>query len=111
MSRVHRHLHKKKQRVLIATSQADTKLVDRLTYFAAIVEPIFTLPQAFQIFRTGSAEGVSIASWIGYEVLTIVWLWYGYVHRDKMIFIYSLLSGIAQAAVIIGASLHGGKWF
>ncbi|MEK7471777.1 MAG: hypothetical protein AAB624_00865 [Patescibacteria group bacterium] len=109
MTRLHRHLHKKKQRVLIATSRANVKLIDRLTYAAAIVEPIFTLPQAYQIFHSGNAEGVSIVSWVGYEVLTIVWLFYGYIHRDKMIFIYSLLSGIVQAAVIIGAAMYGGK--
>lgn len=111
MSRLHRHLHQKKQRVLIARSKANAKLIDRLTYFAAIIEPVITLPQAFQIFRSGNAAGVSIASWAGYEILTVVWLFYGYIHRDKMIFIYSLLSGIAQGAVIIGAMLHGGKLF
>lgn len=109
MTRLHRHLHKKRQRVLIATSRANTKLVDRLTYMAAIVEPIFTLPQAYQIFRSGDASGVSITSWVGYEALTLIWLWYGYVYKDKMIFVYSLLSGIVQAAVVIGAVMYGGK--
>ncbi len=110
MTRIHRHLHKKKQRVIIAASKTDTRLVDRLTYTAAIVEPILHYRKLFRFFRTGNAEGVSIASWIGYEVLTIVWLWYGYVHKDKMIFLYSLLSGIVQAAVIIGAILYGGRF-
>jgi uncharacterized protein with PQ loop repeat len=110
MSKYHRHHHKKKQRVLIATKKADSRLVDRLTYGAAIVEPMITIPQVYQIFRDQSAAGISITAWIGYEILQIIWLWYGIVHKDKVIIVYSLLYGVIQMMVIIGAIMFGGKW-
>ena len=96
----------------VTTKPAKKSLVvDKLTYAAAIIEPIITLPQAYQIFRDRSAEGVSITAWIGYELLTIVWLWYGVVHKEKMIIIYSALYAFVQLGVIIGALLFGGKWY
>ncbi len=91
-------------------NRLNSGVVDRLTYAAAIIEPIITLPQAIQIFRTGNAEGVSILSWLGYELLQIIWLWYGIVHKDKVIILYSVLYAFVQAAVIAGAILYGGKW-
>lgn len=101
----------KKQKTLVVRKKINPELVDRLTYAAAIIEPIITLPQAIQIFRTGNAEGVSILSWLGYELLQIIWLWYGVVHKDRVIILYSILYAFVQAAVIIGAILYGGKWF
>lgn len=101
----------KPKRSLVIRKKINPKIVDRLTYAAAIIEPIITLPQAIQIFRTGNAEGVSIFSWLGYELLQIIWLWYGITHKDRVIILYSLLYAIVQAAVIVGAVLYGGKWF
>lgn len=102
--------NKKNKKTLIVKKQLKPKIVDRLTYAAAIIEPIITLPQAIQIFRTGNAEGVSILSWLGYELLQIIWLWYGIVHKDRIIILYSILYAVVQAAVIFGAILYGGKW-
>lgn len=101
----------KAKKILVVKKKISPRVVDRLTYAAAIIEPIITLPQAIQIFRTGNAEGVSIFSWLGYELLQIIWLWYGIVHKDRVIILYSTLYAFVQAAVIIGAVLYGGKWF
>ena len=79
--------------------------------FVAVLEPVITLPQAYQIFRDRSATGVSITSWIGYEVFTLIWLWYGVAHKDKAITLYSLLYAFVQLAVIMGAIMYGGKWY
>jgi uncharacterized protein with PQ loop repeat len=110
MTRIHRHKKQKQHRVLVAQKKTKPRLVDRLTYVAAIVEPIITLPQVYQIFRDRSASGVSISAWIGYELLTLVWLWYGIVHKERMIIIYSALYAVVQLGVILGALLYGGKW-
>lgn len=105
MARSHKKLQAKHGK-----PRTNTKLIDQLTYIAAIVEPIITLPQAYQIFRDRSAAGVSISAWIGYEALQMIWLWYGIVHKDKAIIIYSILYAVVQAAVIFGAIMYGGKF-
>jgi len=109
MTRYHRHIAKKSQTNLL-TSRKGVRIINRLTYFAAIVEPLVTAPQVYDIFRHQDASGVSISTWAGFEALTVVWLLYGYVHKERVILIYQGLFAIFQAAVIIGALLYGGRF-
>jgi len=110
MTRYRRHIHSKKQRVLVAKKVANARLVDRMTYMAAILEPLVTVPQVYVIFHDHTAAGVSISAWVGYEILTFVWLWYGFVHKERVILLYQGLFAILQAAVIVGAISFGGKF-
>lgn len=86
-------------------------VVDRLTYIAAIIEPIITIPQAVLIFQTKSAAGISLLSWIGFQILTIIWIWYAIVHEERMILLYQGLFFIIQGFVIIGGIMYGAKWW
>ena len=107
MTRLHAHKHLKRHRVLTAQKKYKPLFVDRATYIAAVIEPIITIPQVMIIFRTKTAAGVSLVSWIGYEILTAVWVWYGIVHKDKLILLYQGLFLIVQGAVIVGAIIYG----
>lgn len=109
MSRFHRH-HTTKKRTLTVNKVKKPLLVDRLTFVAAIVEPLVTIPQAYVIFHNHTAAGVSLSTWLGYEVLTVIWLWYAIVHREKMILIYQGLFMIIQTVVIIGGLAYGAPW-
>jgi len=110
MSRYHRHQQIKKHRLLVIRKAAKSRLVDRATFVVAILEPLITLPQVYDIFRDKTAAGLSLSTWIGYDFLTLVWLWYGWVHKDKMILIYQGLFFIVQTGVITGGVLYGAKW-
>ena len=109
------HPHKQKQirrhRTLVVKKQKKPILVDRLTYVAAIVEPIITIPQATVIFKEKTAAGISLGSWIGFQILTAVWIWYALVHKDWLILTYQGLFFVVQAAVIIGAIIYGANWW
>lgn len=109
MASFHAHKHQKARKTLAVKKTKHAKLVDRLIYFAAIVEPLFSLPQAYQIYHSRSAASVSILSWLGFEVMTLIWLWYGIVHREKTILIYQGLFFIIDGSVVIGAFLYGGS--
>lgn len=61
------------------------QIIDRLVYLTTIVEPLFSLPQAYQIYHDKVAVSVSILAWFGF--MTLIWLWYGIVHKEKMIHI------------------------
>jgi len=111
MTRIHRHLHQKAQKTLVVKKQKKPKLVDRLVYIAAIVEPLFSLPQAYTVWHERSAGSISVLSWIGFEIMTLVWIWYAVVHRERMIFIYQTLFFVIDGAVLIGAIHFGGKLF
>ncbi len=109
MSRLHRH-NAAKKRTLTVNKVKKPLLIDRLTFVAAVVEPLVTIPQAYVIFRDHTAAGVSLSTWLGYEILTVVWLWYAIVHREKMILVYQGLFMIIQTVVIIGGLLYGAPW-
>lgn len=85
-------------------------MIDRATYVAAIVEPIITIPQAADIFIHHTAAGISLTSWIGYEILTFVWVWYAYVHKNRLILIYNLMYFVIQTFIIIGGIIYGARW-
>lgn len=109
MSRYHHH-RIKKHRILTLKKSKNTKLVDSATLVVAILEPIVTIPQIITIFVDKTAAGVSLATWVGYEFLTLVWLWYGIVHKDRLIVLYQGLYMIVQTGVIIGGLVYGAKW-
>lgn len=85
--------------------------VDRIIIIGAVVEPLFVLPQAISIFRDKSAEGVVIVTWLGLSLLTALWVWYAYVHKEKMVLLYQSLFLAFNTLVIVGALLYGGRWY
>ena len=111
MSTYHRHKHQKTHKALVLKKATKPKIIDRIIYFAAIVEPLFSLPQSYQIFHDKAAANVSIAAWVGFEVMALIWLWYGIVHRDRMILIYQGLFFVIDGSVVVGAFVYGAKWF
>jgi uncharacterized protein with PQ loop repeat len=111
MSKVHRVRHTKKRKILITKNQADSKLVDRMTYVVAVIEPAVTLPQVYLIFRDQTAEGIALTSWVGYQLFTLVWLWYGIVHKEKVIIFYQICWFILQSIIITGGVIYGAKWY
>lgn len=111
MKKAHQHIHRHKHRVLVSKKQSRYYLVDRLTYAAAIIEPIITIPQAMIIFREKTAAGISLSSWVGFQILTAIWIWYAIVHKERLILIYQGLFFIIQAAVIVGAVMYGASWW
>ncbi|MCA9346511.1 hypothetical protein KC960_03410 [Candidatus Saccharibacteria bacterium] len=69
------------------------------------------MPQVYQIFHDKNAAGLSLMSWTGFEILNLVWLFYGIVHRDKVIIFYASSYGFVQIWVIVGGLMYGAKWF
>lgn len=85
------------------------KVVDKAVYIAAFVEPATTVPQVMTIYNTKSAAGISLISWVAYLFFSILWLWYGIVHKQKALIVAYTLFGITEVLVIIGGILYGAK--
>jgi uncharacterized protein with PQ loop repeat len=106
MTTYHSHKHQKARKTLIVRKTVKPLAVDRLIYIAAIVEPLFSLPQSYHIFSTKSAADISIITWVGFELMTLIWIWYGIVHKEKTILIYQSLFFIIDGSVVVGALLY-----
>lgn len=104
------HSPSKKRASAHIKKNTDTTFVDRATYVVAIVEPIITIPQATTIFVHHTAAGISLTSWFGYEILTVVWIWYAHVHKNRLIMIYNLMYFVIQTVIIFGGIIYGAKW-
>ena len=96
----HKHYHKNQRSFFI----------NKIILAAAIIEPLFTLPQAYIIFKNQDASDISLTTWIGFNVLTLVWIWYSIVNKEKVVLVYQGLYFILNTTVIIGALIYGGTW-
>ncbi len=85
------------------------RVIDRAAYVAALVGPMTTLPQVYQIYHSHSGHGISIAAWTGFTVYSAFWIVYGWVHRDLALTLANLLWTIFQGMVLVGAILWGGS--
>ena len=81
-----------------------------LTLSVAIIEPPVTLPQVATIVIHHTAAGVSLSTWTGYDLVTVIWLFYAYFHRINVILIESSLFMLVQTAVIVVGLLYGAQW-
>src|SRR3989344_1154667 len=61
------------------------RVMDVLIYCAGIAGPLVSLPQVYEIWVNHNAESISVFTWAGYTGLTILWLIYGIVHKQKPI--------------------------
>lgn len=107
----HMHLRRRAHRgnsvhYVYPSSERLIKLVDAIMYVVGIVGPFVSIPQLIEIYGKGNAQGISVITWIGYCVLTALWLLYGLVHREKPIIITQALWLIVNVAIVVGAIIY-----
>ncbi len=80
---------------------------DKLIYIAVIFGPIMTIPQLLKIWTSKNAAGVSFIAWASFSVISILWLTYGILHKEKPIIFMNLALIILQALIAISALIYG----
>ena len=103
------HLYKK-HHLKKSHSRRQRQLVDKLTLGAAIMGPLFTIPQVIKAYAPGDGGGISLTTWVAYDALSIIWIYYGIIHKERLIVVAQTLYLCAQTAVVIGAIQHGARW-
>ena len=83
------------------------RVYDKIIYVAVIAGPIINFPQLFKIWIYKNAAGVSFISWIGFSIISLLWLIYGILHKDKPILFMNSALIIIQALIAIGTILYG----
>ena len=94
--------HHLRKRNIKATSGS----LEKLVLVIAIVEPVFTVPQIYQIWSTKNAQGVSLTTWGFYLVGAMVWLFYGFKVKNKPIIISSAMWVFMEGLVVTGKLLY-----
>jgi len=67
-----------------------------------VIEPLFTLPQVWQIWVDKETAGVSAPTWFFFTLIGIVWVIYGFQQKDKPLIVSSILWVILEGAVFLG---------
>ncbi|MFA5015218.1 MAG: hypothetical protein WC549_06735 [Actinomycetota bacterium] len=83
-----------------------TPFIDKIIYVAAIAYPLTTIPQIVTIFVDQSSANVSLATWVLYDIFTIVFLWYAISKKIKPLVLEYSLWIVAQTIVVIGILIY-----
>jgi uncharacterized protein with PQ loop repeat len=68
---------------------------------------LMTIPQVLTIWIGRDAAGVSVISWLAYLLSACLWFFYGLQKGDKTIYLACVGWVVLDAAVVIGAVVHG----
>lgn len=82
------------------------KWLCRVTLILAIVGPLMTLPQIYEVWINRQSSGVSILSWAFYVFSSLIWLLYAVKIKDKPLYISSGLWVVMNFLVVLGLILY-----
>lgn len=82
------------------------RTIDSVMYIVGIIGPLVSIPQLIEVYGRHNVTGISVSTWIGYTVLTALWLLYGLVHHEKPIITTQILWLIVNVAIVIGAVMY-----
>jgi uncharacterized protein with PQ loop repeat len=83
------------------------RFIDKLIFAAALVGPMMTAPQSYNVWFLRSFEGVSIYTWLAMTVTSSIWFYYGFVHRDRAIMFSSSLWIFMNTSIWGGILIFG----
>ena len=82
--------------------KGNNHLIDELIYVVAFMGPLMTIPQVITIWLERKVEGISIITWSSYAVLSIFWISYGLIHKEKPIILANVLFLFVNTTIVIG---------
>ncbi len=82
------------------------RLFEKFMLVFATVEPIATIPQIIEVWKSGNDGSVSLATWSFYSLTSLMWLTYGIVRKDKPLIVSGILWVASQGLVVLGLLLH-----
>ncbi len=72
---------------------------------AAVIHPFSSLPQIWKIYTTHDVTSLSLATWLGYSLIGIIFLSYALVHKIKPLILTQALWFGMDGAIILGILL------
>ena len=67
------------------------RFLDKIMMGVALIGPLATLPQVYQVFMTQDTKGLSLVTWTVWVLLSCVWLVYGLLHKEMPIVLSNLI--------------------
>jgi hypothetical protein len=104
------HLRKRKRArqapLDAARSWAVVRAVDIAVYVMSGLALLLTTDQVRIVWINHNASGISLPAWSCYLAADLVWMLYGYIHKDRVILILNFLWVLMYALVVVGAIIY-----
>lgn len=91
---------------LKAKPKLDGRVFGKFMLAVAVIEPLTTIPQIYQIWSHKSAAGVSLITWLFYTLTACIWLVYGIKIKEKPVIISSVMWILAEGLVVLGILIY-----
>ena len=102
---IRKRIYKKKEKFPYYTRFG--RLVDKAVYLSAIILPLINIPQLYRIWLTRDVTGISLISWIGFSLFSMVWVTYGVLHKEKPIIFLNAGLFIIQVLIVVSVIYLG----
>lgn len=79
---------------------------NELILLLAFGTPLLTLPQLLAVWKHRRVEGLSLTTWAGYSVMSLLWLIYGIIHKEKPIIVTNGLLLVIDTAITVGILIY-----
>jgi len=83
------------------------RFLDVAVYIAGILGPIMSLPQVILVYVGQDVAGISVISWLGWAILDIPFIIYGFAHKERPIIVTYTLWMMINLSVAIGVIIFG----
>lgn len=83
------------------------RLLDNAVTILAILGPLATLPQAYNVWANHNVAGLSLTTWALYFIVNIPFLLYGIVHKERPIIVSNTLWAMLNFSVAAGIIMFG----
>lgn len=84
--------------------------IGKVAYIVALVGPLSSVPQIYEIWTERNAAGVSFLTWMLFLFTSLVWLLYGISKRDRPLIISNALWVVGEVIIMVGAVLYDTDW-
>ena len=105
--RIHQKRFQKKKYQPYPHPNGLKRIVDHLIYGVSVFVPAMTAIQAVKIWTEKDASGISLYTWGGFALANIIWILYGFVHKEYPIILMYILLFIFHVSIVIGTLLYG----
>lgn len=79
---------------------------EKFVLLIAIIEPLSTLPQIFDLYTSKDASSLSLLSWVLFAGASVVWLVYGLKIKSRPLIASSLLWITTELILMAGIVLY-----
>lgn len=80
--------------------------LDYILYFFMIATPLFEIPQAWAIYSTQNAGGVSLWTWLFFFFSSFAWITYAIRHKILALFVTYALYMVLELVIVTGILLY-----